>query len=219
MPDPFTGIGLVGAILQFVETIVTVRDCIVDFQNAPKEQQDFLAEVISLRPLLDALKNRSANNSTSIQQFKEPLVRLEDMMKRLTKELPADLKAKAHKRWAWPLSGKKDIQEGMNTIERFKTLLGIWLAIDIWDVAQEEKKLRSDTAVDLKIAVSYVDDSVTANQKVLVKLFDGNTAQHKEERSALIHLFQNNAAQHKQDHSVTISSLNGLAEQQQQARG
>jgi hypothetical protein len=51
----------------------------------------------------------------------------------LTKEL--DTKSgvtKYAKRLAWPLWGKKDIQDGLKTIERFKTLLGTWLAIGIW---------------------------------------------------------------------------------------
>ncbi|KAJ6586047.1 ankyrin repeat-containing domain protein [Mycena capillaripes] len=138
MPDPFSLLGLVASILQFVDTIVKTRDYVVDFHDAPKDQRDFLAEVQSLEPLLQSLEtrlrvNKSLGMVNGVQQFEEPLVRLKKILERLTKEL--DTKSgvtKYAKRLIWPLWRKKDIQDGLNAIERFKTLLGTWLAIGIW---------------------------------------------------------------------------------------
>ncbi|KAJ7705058.1 hypothetical protein B0H16DRAFT_1482453 [Mycena metata] len=150
MSDPLSIIGLVASILQLVETIVMARNCVKGFNDASRDQKEFLAEVKGLKPLLAGLDTRikaskSVGVVNGIQQFEEPLVRLNAILNRLTKKLDkGGGTANTYSRLAWPLWGKNELQEGLNTIERFKSLLGTWLAIDIWESTQAQGKNHDD---------------------------------------------------------------------------
>ncbi|KAJ7124127.1 hypothetical protein C8R43DRAFT_958811 [Mycena crocata] len=67
--------------------------------------------------------------------------------------------AKACQRLTWPLWGKKEIQEGLNTIERFKTLLGTWLTIDIWDVSRSHTQETHDAGGEEENITEYDNSS------------------------------------------------------------
>ncbi|KAJ7674253.1 hypothetical protein B0H17DRAFT_1082317 [Mycena rosella] len=130
-------VGLVASVLQLVDTLSKARDYIQDFRNAQKDQQELLIEITHLRPLLKEVENRIsfAGQASSLQEFTEPLNRLKVMLEQLAKNLTPDGIAKSSNRLVWPLWGKKDVVEALSTMERFKTLLLAWLAMDISDSA------------------------------------------------------------------------------------
>jgi hypothetical protein len=68
-----------------------------------------------------------------MQTVQKPLEALKETMERLEKTLkPAGIVRKVTTRITWPLWGKDDIREGLDTIERSKSLLILWLGKDIW---------------------------------------------------------------------------------------
>ncbi|KAJ6561585.1 hypothetical protein B0H10DRAFT_1966461 [Mycena sp. CBHHK59/15] len=132
-------VGLVASVLQLVDTVAQARGYIHDFHNAPKDQRRLLLEIHSLEPLVRELDKRIGSNQAAgwisgMQEFEKPLIQLKGTMERLTKKLNSDGLAKVSNRLTWPLWGKEDIKEGLDTIERFKSLLNAWLGMDIWSV-------------------------------------------------------------------------------------
>ncbi|KAJ6614000.1 hypothetical protein B0H10DRAFT_1951025 [Mycena sp. CBHHK59/15] len=130
-------VGLVASILQLIDTAAKAWDYVKGFHDAPKDQRKLLLEIRNLEPLVRELDKRiaskiSATLVNSIQQFKEPLVQLKGTMERLMIKLDSVGISKISTCLTWPLWGKEDIQEGFNTIERFKSLLNVWLSMDIW---------------------------------------------------------------------------------------
>ncbi|KAJ7453118.1 hypothetical protein FB451DRAFT_671878 [Mycena latifolia] len=129
-------IGLVASVLQLVDTVAQIRGYIKDFRDAPKDQQRLLLEVQSLEPLVKELDNRMRSNqaaelTSGLLEFEKPLIQLKGTMERLTKELSSDGLAKVSNRVVWPLWGKEAVEEGLDAIERFKSLLNAWLGMDI----------------------------------------------------------------------------------------
>ncbi|KAJ7080036.1 hypothetical protein C8R44DRAFT_895528 [Mycena epipterygia] len=129
-------VGLVASVLQLLDTASKARDYIHDFRNAPKDQQELLHEITHLRPLLQQVDKRiqggSPAGADALQEFKEPLTRLNTIMEELTKKLTPDgISKTAGRRLAWPLWGKKDVEEGFRTIERLKILLNSWVGMGI----------------------------------------------------------------------------------------
>ena len=132
-----TMIGLVASVLQLVEMATKARAYFTDFQNAPTDQQRLLLEIQNLEPLIRELDRRISQNqatvSTSgIQAFGGPLIHLRASTERLMKKLDLDGLSKVSGRLTWPLWGKEEVEEGLDTTERFKSLLNAWLALDIW---------------------------------------------------------------------------------------
>ncbi|KAJ7484413.1 ankyrin repeat-containing domain protein [Mycena latifolia] len=133
-------LGLVASVLQLVDVAVQARNYVKDFSSAPKDQQRLLLEIQNLETLLRELNKRIESNvegAIGMQELKEPLIQLERTMKRLTRKLDPRGISKFSSRLAWPLWGKEDVQDGLSTIERFKSLLIAWMEMDIWDSAQE----------------------------------------------------------------------------------
>jgi predicted nuclease with TOPRIM domain len=132
-------VGLIASVVQLVDTVAKAHDCIQDFRSAPKEQRQLLLEVQSLEPLIRELderikKRNAAGLRSGMQEFEKPLLQLKGTMERLAKKLDVGGTRKVTSRLTWPLWGKDDVQEGLNTIERFKNLLDVWLGMDIWSV-------------------------------------------------------------------------------------
>ncbi|KAJ7085253.1 ankyrin repeat-containing domain protein [Mycena epipterygia] len=161
MPDPFTLAGLVGTALQFVDTIVKIREYVVDFQDAPKDQHDFLAEVEAVQPLLGALTMRvEANESTGIvngiQHFKRPLVELNETMERLAKELDTKggvAKALNHSAVIQSIQrtaaeGKKDSLNAVSSIE------------SLAEQQQQDRKLLDSIRGTLQRQEAYQEDEM-----------------------------------------------------------
>ncbi|KAJ7838445.1 hypothetical protein B0H13DRAFT_2419431 [Mycena leptocephala] len=134
-------ISLIACVLQLVDTVVKARDYIQEFRNAPKDQLRLLLEIENLEPLIRELDKRIKENQASglisgMQGFEEPLIQLKGTMERFTKKLNSNGISRVSGRLTWPLWGKEDIQEGLDTIELFKSLLNAWLGMDIWNSAE-----------------------------------------------------------------------------------
>ncbi|KAJ7481685.1 ankyrin repeat-containing domain protein [Mycena latifolia] len=130
-------VGLVASVLQLVDTMAGAHRYIMNFRDAPKDQQRLLLEIQSLEPLVKELENRIKSNQAAglisgLQEFDTPLIQLKRVMERLAQKLDSSGISKVSNRVVWPLWGKEDIEEGLNTIERFKSLLNTWLGMDIW---------------------------------------------------------------------------------------
>ncbi|KAJ7706762.1 ankyrin repeat-containing domain protein [Mycena rosella] len=67
---------------------------------------------------------------------------------------------KISSRVAWPLWGKEDVEEGLNTIERFKSLLNVWLGMDIWKSARDITASIEDVAEEQRVNDRYIIGSV-----------------------------------------------------------
>ncbi|KAJ7453550.1 hypothetical protein B0H11DRAFT_272721 [Mycena galericulata] len=143
LSSPFMAdiVGLVASVLQLVDTVAKAHDYIQDFRNAPEEQQRLLLEVQNLDPLMREL-DRTINDgeatgiSRGMQEFEGSSIQLKTVMERLAKKLnPAGIR-KVSNRLTWSLWGKEDVQEGLMTIERSKSLLNAWLGMDILNSAQ-----------------------------------------------------------------------------------
>ncbi|KAJ7453091.1 hypothetical protein FB451DRAFT_1185350 [Mycena latifolia] len=132
-------IGLVASVLQLVDTVTKTQDYIHNFRDAPKAQQQLLVEIQNLEPLIRELDMRITPNqvASSLQELEEPLLQLKAIMEQLTKRLASTGIRKLCNRLTWPLWGKKEVQERLNTIERFKSLLNAWLGMDILSALKE----------------------------------------------------------------------------------
>ncbi|KAJ6532728.1 ankyrin repeat-containing domain protein [Mycena vulgaris] len=126
-------VGLVASILQLVDVVVKARSYIKDFSNAPKDQRLLLEEIQTLDTLLKKLDNR-IQTTVVPSAMREVLVQLQRTMMRLKKKLDSH---GFSTRLTWPLWGKEDVREGLDTIERFKSSVNIHLGMDIWNSAQE----------------------------------------------------------------------------------
>jgi hypothetical protein len=137
-------VGLVAGILQLVDAVARTRNYVQDFRDAPKHQRKLLLEIQGLRTLVMNLPriNKRIQDKRSKEEltggpadFEEPLKHLAEEIERLAKKLDSRGLSKATDRLAWPLWGKEDIKVGLDTIERFKNSLILWLGKDIWLVA------------------------------------------------------------------------------------
>ncbi|KAJ7681640.1 ankyrin repeat-containing domain protein [Mycena rosella] len=185
-------VGLIASTLQLVDTVLKAHEYIKDFHSAPKDQKELLLEVQNLGPLLLELRIRfDASDSTGMQNIGDSLAKVNSMIDALSRKLDLAGFSKVSSRVAWPFWGKKDVQEGLQTIERFKTLLGAWLGIDIWD-AQEK------------------------NKNVLLQTIQDTSTKQRDDHHSLLSSVNHVAAQHKEDHYNLLSSVNHVAAQQEQ---
>ncbi|KAJ7782604.1 hypothetical protein B0H14DRAFT_2630777 [Mycena olivaceomarginata] len=118
-------LGLIATVIQLVDTAATAGTLIKNLHNAPKEQQRLVAEWDRIQ------KNPSISG---IQEIKEPLQKLEHILKQCSKRLqsgggPLSIVSKP---LAWSLWSRNEVKEDLDKIERFKTLLNTWLTVDIW---------------------------------------------------------------------------------------
>jgi UDP-glucose 6-dehydrogenase len=133
-------VGLIASILQLFDTVAKARNYVQGFRDAPRDQQRLLKEIQNLAPLIRKLEERISSNGAAMitemmPQYEQPLNELKVTMERLTKKLDLDGIREMSRRSTWYLWGKEDVQEGLNTIERCKTMVNAWLALDIWFVA------------------------------------------------------------------------------------
>ncbi|KAJ7922682.1 ankyrin repeat-containing domain protein [Mycena leptocephala] len=139
-------VGLVATVLQLVDTVASARIFYNEFRDAPTDMLRLLLEIQSLESLIEKFRERIDKSEGSgvpggtIQEIEEPLTQLTGTMERLTKKLDSH---KVTSRLAWPLWGKEDVQEGLNSIERFKSSISVWLGMNISaaveDVAEERR--------------------------------------------------------------------------------
>ncbi|KAJ7291476.1 hypothetical protein C8J57DRAFT_1491957 [Mycena rebaudengoi] len=146
MDRAVSAVGLVASILQLVAAAKSVIDPGRDVVNATKDQRDLLLEVQNLAPLLEDLKYRlqQPNNQlvNGIQKLEKPLGQLKETMENITRKLGSANKV-GSKPLIWTFWNKKEIDEDMGKIERFKAVLNAWLLLDTWDVGQQQEKNHS----------------------------------------------------------------------------
>ncbi|KAJ7814598.1 hypothetical protein B0H14DRAFT_3476891 [Mycena olivaceomarginata] len=155
-------VGLVASILQLVEMVAKARKHVKDFRDAPKDQQRLLVEIQNLDSLLEALDKRVGNDTpagrTTGMQEVGALIELKRTMERLTKKLDSDGISKFSSRLTWPLWGKEDVQEGLNSIERFKGLAIAWLGLDIWFVFHLSESMKPKLIAEAGIPLKMYSD-------------------------------------------------------------
>jgi hypothetical protein len=136
--DPVTAVGLVTSILQLVVAAKSVIDLGRDVVNAPKEQRALFREVQNLEPLLTDLQRRlllpGSESINGLQQLKDPLLDFKETMDRIAGRLRSvnESGSKLPKALSWTLWNKNEAEADMAKIERFVTLLNVWLGLDIW---------------------------------------------------------------------------------------
>ncbi|KAJ7453546.1 hypothetical protein B0H11DRAFT_2245368 [Mycena galericulata] len=181
-------VGLIASVLQLVDVIVQSRDYVKGFRDAPKDQLALLHEIQGLENLFRELDRRIKSNRISghaMDDLRESLVQVRDTMKRLIKKVDSDGISKISRRLVWPLWGKKDVQEGLDTIERFKSLLTILLGMDL-----------SESAQDLSSAVQDVADTqLTIHRDIITSV-------------------ENSARNQREYHGHTIAALHESTEDQ-----
>jgi hypothetical protein len=129
-------LGIVTGGLQLVEAALKAREYITDFQNAPKEQQKVFAEMDHLEPLLTELQKRISTSSSTapLQHMRAPLESFHTMMSELTDKLkPAQggQWSKMSRQLMWTLWKKTETKKYLDEFEHIKSLLHIWLAVEL----------------------------------------------------------------------------------------
>jgi hypothetical protein len=126
----------IATILQLVDTALKAREYVKDFQDASEEQRSLFSEMENLKVLLGELQKRvqSSISSTSLQQLSGPLAEFKTTMSGFTARFqPATSSwSKFRQQLAWSLWSKKEAKEYLIKFERIKSLLNIWLSMDIW---------------------------------------------------------------------------------------
>ncbi|KAJ6529244.1 ankyrin repeat-containing domain protein [Mycena capillaripes] len=148
MSDP---LGTLAIILQLVETAIDIRNHIQDFRHAPREQQKLLMEMDALQPLLGELQTRIAGHKCDgiLKQMNSPLSMFKLTMEQFSEKLHpgSGLFSEFSKRLRWTMRDKQEAQEYLAKFEQFKSLINSWLLIDLWDIAQQQR--RDDSAMFL----------------------------------------------------------------------
>ncbi|KAJ7266802.1 hypothetical protein C8J57DRAFT_1718035 [Mycena rebaudengoi] len=141
MADPLS---IVTSILQLITAAKASIGMVHDIANAPKEQRSLFAEVGNLEPLLKSFEGRlQANPSVhGMLGLKDPLAQFKDTMEHVMAKLRSANKSGSRipKAMSWTLWNKKEAEEDLVKMERFKALLNIWLVLDIWDAGQQQQK-------------------------------------------------------------------------------
>ncbi|KAJ6447678.1 hypothetical protein C8R45DRAFT_1047413 [Mycena sanguinolenta] len=137
-------LGIVGCILQLVDTALQAREYTLDFCHAPQEQKTLVSEMKVLHALLEELHKRIAHNrasrtSSMLQQMDRPLREFKSTTEGCIKKLQpaAGSVSKVSKRLTWTLWEKREAVEYLDKFEQFKSLLNLWLSMNIWDMEQE----------------------------------------------------------------------------------
>ncbi|KAJ7173218.1 ankyrin repeat-containing domain protein [Mycena filopes] len=133
-------LGTVTSILQLLNTAVKAWEHIQDFRNAPKEEKQIRLEMDHLEAMLKRLrKEMTANPSSQLtQNIPEPLTNFEGMMKEFTPKLGALTFSKQVK---WTLGGRKEAAEYLAKFEQFKSLVNVWLLVDLGDISRQQSAL------------------------------------------------------------------------------
>ncbi|KAJ7266808.1 ankyrin repeat domain-containing protein [Mycena rebaudengoi] len=124
MADPLS---IVLGILQLMSTVNSTISMLSDVANAPKEQRSLFVEVGNLELLLKSFEGRlQANPSVhEMLDLKDPLAQFKDTMEHVMAKLRSANKpgSKIPKALSWTLWNKKEAEEDLVKMERFKALL------------------------------------------------------------------------------------------------
>ncbi|KAJ7017942.1 ankyrin repeat-containing domain protein [Mycena alexandri] len=183
-------VGLVASVLQLVSTFASAVTLIKDLHNAPREHLQLFSEIQSLQLLIAALQSRvnATTFTAGMKKLQDPLLQLEETLNHCNKKLQAG--GPLTRAISWTVWNKKEANEDLDKIERFKTLLNSWLTLDIWDISQQQNKNYNDQRQDHYSILTSVS-AVAQQQK----------QNHNEER---------------QDHYRILTSVQGFVNQQEE---
>ncbi|KAJ7725117.1 ankyrin repeat-containing domain protein [Mycena olivaceomarginata] len=172
-------VGLVASVVQLVDTFTKGVKLMKDLHNAPKEQPQLFSEIQSLEPFIVALQGPIT-----------PARRGDEAVQRKIAEKQA-----LHRAISWTLWNKEEAKEDLESIERFRTLLNSWLAVDIWDMGQHQSKNHNDQRQDhyrILTSVSEIEQQQkTVNNeqqqdhyRILTSVQDSANEQHERDLAA-----------------------------------
>ncbi|KAJ7278161.1 ankyrin repeat domain-containing protein [Mycena rebaudengoi] len=193
MADPLS---IVASILQLVTAAKASIDMVRDIANAPKEQRSLFAEVGNLEPLLKSFEGRlQANPSVhGMLSLKDPLAQFKDTMEHVMAKLRSANKpgSKIPKALSWTLWNKKEAEEDLVKMERFKALLNMWLVLDIWDIGQQQQN----------------------NHDQIFKAVTDTAEGHHREHDEIVKAVTEAAQGHRREQDVTLNKITDVADDQ-----
>ncbi|KAJ7210937.1 ankyrin repeat domain-containing protein [Mycena rebaudengoi] len=165
-------LSIVASILQLISAARSTVDVAIDMATAHKQQRNLYAELENLEPLLKDFEARlKANPSVNgMKQLVKPLGQFEDTMKGMKAHLQSSKNSKFSKALVWTFWKKKETEEDLNKLERFKVLLNSWLVMDIWDIGQQQQGNHDQAVIDLELlkAVTEGHDEILNQVKDVV---------------------------------------------------
>ncbi|KAJ7266745.1 ankyrin repeat domain-containing protein [Mycena rebaudengoi] len=193
MADPLS---IVASILQLVTAAKASIDMVRDIANTPKEQRSLFAEVGNLEPLLKSFEGRLQANPLvhGMVALKDPLAQFKDTMEHVMAKLQSTNKpgSKIPKALSWTLWNKKEAEEDLVKMERFKALLNIWLVLDIWDIGQQQQN----------------------NHDQIFKAVTDTAEGHHREHDEIAKAVTDAAQEHHREHDVVLSEIRDAAQDQ-----
>lgn len=133
--DPLSAVGLVGNIVQIIDSVVKVVGYINDVKDAPKDRARLAREITSLLDFLTDFRYKVEECSTTDPWFSSlrvlaaphgPLQQFKEEMDELSWKLqPQSGLKKFRKSLVWTLE-KSDISNIISRIERLKALLSLF---------------------------------------------------------------------------------------------
>ncbi|KAJ7278171.1 ankyrin repeat domain-containing protein [Mycena rebaudengoi] len=198
MADPLS---IVLGILQLMSTVNSTISMLSDVANAPKEQRSLFVEVGNLELLLKSFEGRlQANPSVhEMLDLKDPLAQFKDTMEHVMAKLRSANKpgSKIPKALSWTLWNKKEAEEDLVKMERFKALLNMWLVLDIWDIGQQQQN----------------------NHDQIFKAVTDTAEGHHREHDEIVKAMTDAAQEHHREHDVVLSEIRDAAQDQRKYAG
>ncbi|KAJ7266754.1 ankyrin repeat domain-containing protein [Mycena rebaudengoi] len=185
-----------------------------DIANAPKEQRNLFAEVGNLEPLLQSFEDRlEANPSVhGMLGLKDPLAQFKDVMEHVMAKLRSANKRKRSeipKALSWTLWNRREAEEDLHKLERFKALLNTWLVLDIWDIGQQQQNNHDRKSS----SVSSVLVDLTVGLEIFKAVTD--TAEgHHQEHDDIVKAMTDATQEHHQEHDVILNKIRDAAQDQ-----
>ncbi|KAJ7613765.1 ankyrin repeat-containing domain protein [Mycena polygramma] len=199
-------VGLVAGILQLVDTVATTRDYIQDFRNAPQDQRKLLEEIQSLDPLLGVLNPLIKDERAGLlKSLETPLKEVKEVLDELTTKLDLQGIRKVRSRLTWSLWGKKDVEDGLKTIERFKSSLNAWLGVN-----------NSTSAQDILSAILNVAREQQKNRGDIIRSLASSSKAEEGYHQHTVSLFQNASTEHQLNHQYLSMAVRNVGRTQEQ---
>ncbi|KAJ7266763.1 ankyrin repeat domain-containing protein [Mycena rebaudengoi] len=193
MADPGS---IVASILQLITAAKASISMIRDIANAPKEQRSLFTEVGNLEPLLRSFEGHlQANPSVhGMLGLKDPLAQFKDTMEHAMTKLRSANKpgSRIPKALSWTLWNKKEAEEDLTKMERFKALLNMWLMLDIWDIGQQQQN----------------------NHDQIFKAVTDTAEGHHREHDEIAKAVTDAAQEHHREHDVVLNEIRDAAQDQ-----
>ncbi|KAJ7305571.1 hypothetical protein DFH08DRAFT_793484 [Mycena albidolilacea] len=147
-------LGTIGSIIGLVDTALKAREYLKDFHNAPGEQKKLFTDMEDLKPLLVELEKRVSDSpsTSTLQQIASPLARFNTVLEGFTTKVrPADGRwSKFSKQLTWTLWNKKEAKEYLDEFESIKSLISVWLVVDILYVGHQQNDILAAVAENVR---------------------------------------------------------------------